>query len=48
MLASLIETCKLRQTYFANVIRCIVLGHPQNEIDELPTWGYRPEPPARA
>ncbi len=44
-IASLIETCKLTgvdpQAYLADVISCIVNGHPQNRIDELLPLGIR-------
>jgi hypothetical protein len=47
VLASLIETCKLNgvdpQAYLADVIRRIVQGHPQSDIDQLLPWNHQRE-----
>ena len=42
--ASLVETCKLNgvdpQTYLADVLTRIIVGHPNNRIDDLMPWRY--------
>ena len=44
VLASLIETCKLNavepHAYLADVLSCLVNGHPNSRIDELLPWTY--------
>ena len=48
-LASLIETCKLNsvnpQAYFADLLKRLVNGWPQNRIDELMPWHWAPKQP---
>jgi hypothetical protein len=47
-IASLVETAKLNgvdpQSYLADVIARVVVGHPQSQIDELLAWSYAPAP----
>ena len=49
-LASLIETCKLNdvnpQTYMTDLLTRLVNGWPQDRIDELMPWCWKPEPDA--
>ena len=44
ILASLIETCKLNnlnpETYLADVLTRLVVGHPVNRLDELLPWNW--------
>jgi hypothetical protein len=52
VIASLIETCKLAgiepQAYLADVITCIVNGHPQSRLDDLLPWSDTATPPLKA
>ena len=52
VIASLVETCKLTgvepQAYLADVIYCIVAGHPQSRLDGLLPWVYPTTPTLKA
>ena len=49
-MASLIETCKLNEvnplTYMTELLTRLVNGWPQDRIDELMPWCWKPQPPA--
>lgn len=45
-IASLIETCKINRietfAYLSATLTAIANGHPQNRLDELLPWSFKP------